>query len=166
MITGSFAMNRILSLVVALALAPATALADEDAIAAALDAFHAAASRADQQAYFDLMTENVVFLGTDASERWQGQAFRDFVRQYFPKGRGWTYVPTDRHIDLAPDGSWALFDELLDNEKLGQCRGSGVLLRTEGGWKIAQYNLSVPVPNAIVLDVAGQIRSMGEQSTP
>lgn len=140
--------------------------AEEAAVAAALDAFHDAASRADQQAYFELMTDDVVFLGTDASERWQGQAFRDFVSQYFPDGRGWTYTPTDRHIDLAPDGSWALFDELLDNENLGQCRGSGVLVRTDDGWKVAQYNLSVPVPNEIVIEVAEQIRNLDTRPSP
>ena len=158
-------MNRILALIAAVVVCAPVA-ADEDAVAAALDAFHAAAAGADQPAYFDLMTENVVFLGTDASERWQGQAFRDFVSQYFPRGQGWTYTPTERPIDLSPDGSWAIFDELLSNEKLGQCRGSGVLVLEGGAWKVAQYNLSVPVPNEIVLDVAEQIRGMGEQASP
>ncbi len=153
-------MNRILLSIAALAVLSSPALADEAAVARALDAFHDAASRADQDAYFALMTKDVVFLGTDANERWQGQEFRDFVNQYFPKGRGWTYKPTERDIDLAPDGSWAIFDELLSNEKLGQCRGSGLLVLQDGQWKIAQYNLSVPVPNAIVLDVAEQIRNM------
>jgi hypothetical protein len=27
-----------------------------------------------------------------------------------------------------------------------------------GQWKVAQYNLSVPIPNDLVLDVAAQIR--------
>ena len=139
---------------------PVTGLAEERAVAAAIDAFHSAASRADQPAYFDLMTDGVVFLGTDGTERWQGQEFRDFVNQYFPKGRGWTYTPTERHIDMGSGGQWALFDELLQHDRLGQCRGSGVVVLDEGRWKIAQYNLSVPVPNAIVEDVAGQIRAL------
>ena len=46
---------------------------DDKAVADAIDAFHAAASRADQPAYFGLMTEDVVFLGTDATERWHGK---------------------------------------------------------------------------------------------
>ena len=106
------------------------------------------------------MTDGVVFLGTDGTERWQGQEFRDFVNQYFPKGRGWTYTPTERHIDMGSGGQWAMFDELLQHDRLGQCRGSGVVVLEEGRWKIAQYNLSVPVPNAIVEDVAGQIRTL------
>ena len=55
----------------------------------------------------------------------------------------------------------ARFDELLAHDRLGQCRGSGVLVREGDRWKVAQYNLSVPVPNDIVLDVAERIRAMG-----
>ncbi len=150
----------LISLLLLACIQPFAALADDAAVATAIDAFHDAASRADQPAYFGLMTDNVVFLGTDGTERWQGQEFRDFVNQYFPKGRGWTYIPTERHIDMGPGGQWALFDELLQHDRLGQCRGSGVVVLEEGQWKIAQYNLSVPVPNAIVEDVAQRIRAL------
>ena len=57
------------------------------------------------------------------------------------------------------DGAVAWFDELLSHEKLGTCRGSGVLVREEGGWKVAQYNLSVPIPNELVYGVADQIQA-------
>ena len=152
-------MFRLLVLLAAtFAVLPLQGLADEESVSAAIDAFHGAASRADSDTYFGLMTDNVVFLGTDGTERWQGDEFREFVDGYFSRGQGWTYVPTERHIDMGVSGEWALFDELLQHERLGQCRGSGVLVREKSGWKIAQYNLSVPIPNAIVVDVAGQIR--------
>ena len=125
----------------------------------ALDAFHRAASEANQQAYFGLMTEDVVFLGTDGSERWQGQAFRDFVRPHFAAGRGWTYLPSDRNVQVDSSGGVAWFDEVLHNDQLGACRGSGVMVLQGGQWKVAQYNLSVPIPNELVLGVAEQIRS-------
>ncbi len=48
------------------------------AVSLTLDDFHRAAANADSGAYFATLTDNVVFLGTDASERWQGQDFRDF----------------------------------------------------------------------------------------
>jgi hypothetical protein len=51
------------------------------------------------------------------------------------------------------------FDELLDNEKLGLCRGSGVLRRMGGEWKVMQYNLSIPIPNEKALQVAELIRA-------
>jgi len=41
-----------------------------------LDAFHAAASTADEQRYLELLTADAVFLGTDASERWAGEHYR------------------------------------------------------------------------------------------
>lgn len=127
-----------------------------------LDAFHAAAADASERRYFDLMIEDVVFLGTDGTERWQGQAFRDFVSGHFSKGRGWSYRTTQRNIAVAPDGQSAWFDELLENEHLGQCRGSGTLLLTGQGWKITQYNLSMPVPNNMAGQLAAKIRGEKE----
>ena len=132
-----------------------------------LKAFHAAASRADLDGYLALMTEEVVFLGTDATERWQGQAFRDFVRDNFESGRGWTYHQVETYIDLSPEGKSAWFDELLQHERLGTCRGSGVMVYGDGGWRVARYNLSVPIPNELVLQVAESIReNSGEVALP
>ena len=51
-----------------------------------------------------------------------------------------------------------MFDELLENEKYGTCRGSGVLIATPEGWRIAQYNLTFVVPNDIALEVVKTIR--------
>ena len=136
-----------------------------DAIEHALDAFHNAAARADFNAYSDLMTRDVVFLGTDATERWQGDAFRAFARPYFDEGKGWTYLPQERHVDLMPDGETAVFDELLSHARLGTCRGSGVMILEGAQWKVAQYNLSVPIPNALVEGVAQQIVAL-EQGPP
>ncbi|MEP4484425.1 MAG: nuclear transport factor 2 family protein [Halioglobus sp.] len=128
-----------------------------DAIGRSLDAFHDAAARADFAAYSGLMTREVVFLGTDATERWQGDSFRTFAKPYFDEGRGWTYLPQERHIDLMPNEKTAFFDELLSHERLGTCRGSGVMILDGGQWKVAQYNLSVPIPNDLVDGVAQQI---------
>ncbi|MFZ4574192.1 MAG: nuclear transport factor 2 family protein, partial [Phycisphaerales bacterium] len=74
------------------------------------------------------------------------------------QGKGWTYTPRDRHVTMGVDGTTAWFDEKLDNAKYGECRGSGVLVREAGAWRIAQYNLTVPVPNDMLADVAKQIR--------
>jgi len=46
---------------------------------------------------------------------------------------------------------------MLDTPNLGVCRGSGVLVKLGGKWKIAQYNLSVPIPNALVGAIVKQI---------
>ena len=151
-----------------LVLAPMGSLADaNEDVDATLDAFHTAASEADLDTYLGLMTPGMVFLGTDGTERWQGHAWRDFVSGYFVKGQGWTYHPEDRKITLSEGGGLAWFDELLQNDKLGQCRGSGVLVLGENGWQLAQYNLSVPIPNSMVQSVADAIRGVdGEVPDP
>ena len=54
---------------------------------------------------------------------------------------------TKRWMSLSADGKVAWFDEDLLSQGLGPVRGSGVLVRVGDTWKIAQYNLSVPIPN-------------------
>jgi len=124
-----------------------------------LDDFHRAAAEADFERYTALMSDDIVFLGTDASERWQGADFPAFARPYFDSGQGWEYRPYDRTLSLSASGDVAWFDELLRHDRLGTCRGSGVLVRGQDGWQVAQYNLSVPIPNDIVYGVAEQIRA-------
>ncbi|MDF1701139.1 MAG: nuclear transport factor 2 family protein [Planctomycetota bacterium] len=129
------------------------------AIDAVLEAFHAAAAAADGAAYFDQMTPDAVFLGTDATERWPREDFEAFARPYFAKGKGWRYTRTSRHVQVEADGRMAWFDELLHNESYGTCRGSGVLRHADGRWRIAQYNLSIPIPNPLARDVVASIRA-------
>jgi hypothetical protein len=124
-----------------------------------LDDFHAAASEASEPRYFGHLAPNVVFLGTDPTERWVGEEFRQFVHSHFPAGRGWTYVPRTRSVTLARDGQTAWFDEELESEWYGICRGTGVLQLHDGEWKLEQYNLSIPVPNALSAEVVARIRA-------
>ena len=121
-----------------------------------LDGWHGAAATANEQAYFDAMTPEFVFLGTDATERWDLAAFRDFAHPYFEKGKAWTFVPRERHVIFAPDGNTAWFDEKLDSASYGDCRGTGVVRRIDGEWRIAHYNLTIPIPN----DLAGRVVEM------
>jgi ketosteroid isomerase-like protein len=140
--------------------APALADSDADPIPAierVLNDFHDAASNADFDRYFSHWTTDSVFLGTDATERWTGDEFREFARPHFEKGKGWTYLPRDRKVTMLGDDA-AMFDELLHSDKLGTCRGSGVLRRVDGSWKIMQYNLSIPVPNDLADRLSRMIR--------
>ena len=120
---------------------------DPEAVGSVLDALHDAASKAEGTRYFSLFTPDAVFLGTDGSERWTLAEFRKAFQPYFDSGKGWTYRSHDRHVDFTPGGDVAWFDEALDNDSYGACRGSGVLRLHEGSWRIAQYNLSIPIPN-------------------
>ena len=161
-------MRRLAVLILTLALlAPLTLAAQETtAIASVVDAFHTAASRADEAAYFALLAPNAVFLGTDATERWDKEAFRAFAHPYFSQGKGWTFTPRNRHIDLSRDGKVAWFDELLDSATYGECRGSGALEKLDGGWKITQYNLSIPMPNGLAKDLVARIREAKKAPSP
>jgi len=130
----------------------------ESQVAAVLDDFHLAASEAAGERYFDHFALDAIFLGTDPGERWSVGEFRAFADPYFSRGQGWTYLPVDRHVVLSESGELAWFDELLDNDSYGRCRGSGVLRKTESGWKIVQYNLTMVIPNEVARDVASMIR--------
>lgn len=128
------------------------------AVARVLDDFHDAAAKADEVRYFGHFAADAVFLGTDPTERWNLEQFRAFAIPYFQKGTGWTYVPTERQVTISQDGSTAWFDEMLTNSKYGLCRGSGVLVRSEGDWRIAQYNLSKPLANALFDELLPRVR--------
>jgi poly(3-hydroxybutyrate) depolymerase len=145
------------------AMRPGAKASDEDAVNKAIDALHDAAAKADEARYFGLYTPGAIFLGTDPAERWTSEAFHDWAKPYFARGSAWTYTPRERHVYFAPARDVAWFDETLDNAKLGLCRGSGVLLRERGEWHIAQYNLSVPVPNDLMGKVVEMIQAAAKK---
>jgi hypothetical protein len=128
------------------------------AVAAVLDDWHLAAARADEETYFGLMAEGAVFLGTDATERWDKAAFRAYAHPHFAKGRAWSFKAVRRTIAFAAQGTVAYFDEDLTGS-MGPCRGSGVLECRDGAWKVLQYNLTVPIPNALLKEVQERIAS-------
>lgn len=123
-----------------------------------LDQFHQAASEADGAQYFSLLHENAVFIGTDATERWTKNKFEQFAKPYFDKGIGWKYLPRNRHVNFSKDNTFAWFDELLDSNSYGECRGTGVLELTDAGWKISQYHLTIPIPNDLADGMVKKIK--------
>lgn len=144
---------------VALQCAPVHAGPQEDAASALLDRFHSAAAKAEFDAYFAAFTPDGVFLGTDATERWTVAQFKAYAKPHFDKGRGWTYTKVERNINVSADGAHASFDELLDNKSLGRCRGTGVLRKVDGQWRIEQYHLTIPVPNELADEFVKRIRA-------
>ena len=130
-----------------------------------LNNFHQAAAEANYEQYMALLADNAIYLGTDSSERWNKAEFSAFVKPYFSQGKGWLYQPIERHITSTQVSNIVFFDELLENKNYGRCRGSGLLINTEQGWKILQYNLSIPVPNAIANDVVESIEDYRASKT-
>jgi len=129
--------------------AAAGAPQDEHAVSAVIDDWHQAAAAADEERYFGHMTDNAVFIGADASERWTKAQFRAYAHPYFAKGTAWSFRSVRRAVTFSADGAVAWFDEDLSTPNLGPCRGSGVLVFDGTAWRIAQYNLSVPIPNGV-----------------
>ena len=132
---------------------------DRARIGQVLDTLHSAAARADEATYFAQFAPDAVFLGTDPAERWTLDAFRAYAHPHFKSGRGWTYTPSKRTISFAPNGRAAWFDEVVASKKYGACRGTGIVVLREGAWRVAQYSLSLPIPNDMFVDVANAIKA-------
>lgn len=128
-------------------------------VALALDDFHDAADKGDLERYFARFPDDAVFLGTDATERWVGPEFRRFAQPYFRGGSGWTFVPVARHVAVDSGGRLAWFDERLENESYGECRGSGVLEQRDGRWVVRHYDLTIPVPNDLAKGLVARTRA-------
>ncbi len=128
---------------------------DRVEISTMLDSFNVAAANADFNTYFSYFAEESSFIGTDASEVWDKQAFKAWAKPYFDKKTTWNFTSLKRNIYFSKDGKMAWFDELLDTQ-MKICRGSGVLEKISGQWKIRQYVLSMTVPNEVVDQVVAE----------
>ena len=136
---------------------------ETSAVIRVLDRLHQAASDADGKRYFSCFAADAVFFGTDAAERWPLPEFRRYAQKRFDTGTGWTYHVRDRNLYFSQGGDTAWFDEVLVNAKYGECRGTGVLVKRTKRWRITQYNLTIPIPNEIALDVVEMIKSLAPE---
>lgn len=158
----SVPVRSVLAAIVLLGLAPACGGAPGPPVASAqaageaqkeigtlLDDWHEAAARAQEARYFSHFAEGAVFLGTDPTERWKLEDFRSWAHPKFSNGKAWTFRSARRVISVGRGGDVAWFDEDLETKSLGAARGSGVMVRsgTDRRWRIAQYNLSITIPN-------------------
>lgn len=131
-------------------------------INAFINRWHGAASEANATVFFESMADHCVYIGTDATERWTKSEFLTFAKPYFDKGKAWDFKPYDRDVHVTSDGKTAWFSELLTTW-MGVCRGSGILVHTDKGWKLEQYHLSVTVPNDIIKDFISLVDSKGKK---
>lgn len=119
---------------------------DDNKINTLLDSWHKAAAEARFDTYFGMMTDDAVFIGTDATENWKKPAFQAYAKPHFDKGKAWSFTALERHVYFDKSKKTAWFDELLDTQ-MKVCRGSGVLVKIGGEWKIKHYVLSMTIPN-------------------
>jgi ketosteroid isomerase-like protein len=144
-------MKKILAVLIVLTLSGCKSMMENQTISKAninstLDAWHKAAAEANYNAYFSLMADDAVFIGTDATENWNKTAFQAYAKPHFDKGKAWSFTTLERHIYFDATGKTAWFDELL-NTQMKICRGSGVLVKIGTEWKIKHYVLSMTIPN-------------------
>lgn len=117
-----------------------------------LDLWHKNAAETNFEAYFNAMSNNSIFIGTDASEVWTFADFKAFSKPYFDRGKAWEFKPVARNIYVDSESNIVWFDELLDTW-MGVCRGSGVLKKHENNWLIEHYVLSLSIPNETIDEV-------------
>ena len=144
-------MKKILAVLMVLILSSCKSMMENETtskqdINRTVDAWHKAAADANYEAYFGLMTDDAIFIGTDATENWNKKAFQDYAKPHFDKGKAWSFTALERHVFIDKSGKTAWFDELL-NTQMKICRGSGVLVKIGKQWKIKHYVLSMTVPN-------------------
>jgi hypothetical protein len=111
-----------------------------------IDDWHLAATQTNFNAYFGAMDTSFVFLGTAPGERWTKAQFAAFSKPYFDKGKAWDFKATNRVWMYSANKKMAWFDEDLDTWMRG-CRGSGILVKKKGEWKLVYYNLTVLIEN-------------------
>mgnify|MGYP004417271324 CR=1 FL=1 len=146
-----YQMKKLIALLIVLTLSGCKSMMENQTVSktninSTLDAWHKAAADANYNAYFALMADDAVFIGTDATENWNKNAFQVWAKPFFDKGKAWSFTALERHIYFDETGKTAWFDELLDTQ-MKICRGSGVLVKIGKEWKIKHYVLSMTIPN-------------------
>src|SRR5207245_11461684 len=78
----------------------------EQGVASAPDDSHDAAARADEDRYFAHFAPGGVFLGTDATERWDVAAFRAYAHPHFSRGKAWSFRAARRNVSDRGAPAW------------------------------------------------------------
>ncbi|MFM7661928.1 MAG: nuclear transport factor 2 family protein [Bacteroidota bacterium] len=116
-----------------------------------IDYWHLQAAKANFDGYFNITSDNFVFLGTAPGERWNKKEFMNFSKPYFDKGKAWDFSSKNRNWIFSDDQEIAWFDEDLDTW-MNTCRGSGICIKNNGQWKLSYYNLTVLIENEKIDD--------------
>jgi len=111
-----------------------------------IDNWHKDAAVGDFDSYFDKTHSDFIFLGTDPQERWNRKEFMAFCKPYFNKGKAWEFKALKRDWVVKKRAKVIWFDETLDTW-MNTCRGSGILIKRKGKWKLIYYNLTVLIEN-------------------
>ena len=111
-----------------------------------IDQWHLDAAKPNFFRYFEVTTDDFIFLGTAPGERWNKTQFKQFAKPYFDAGKAWDFKPSNRNWVFSENQKIAWFDEDLATW-MNSCRGSGVFVKEGKNWKLAYYNLTVLIEN-------------------
>jgi hypothetical protein len=94
------------------------------------------------------MAKDGIYIGTDKTELWNRDQFKAWAKRYFERKSAWAFKATKRNVYMSDDAKFIWFDELLDTQ-MGVCQASGVIRKTDKGYEILHYQLSMAVPNEV-----------------
>ncbi len=121
-----------------------------------IDEWHDDAANA-RQAYFDKIAPHGIYIGTDKNELWNREQFKAWSKRFFDRKSAWSFKATKRNVYHSADKKFIWFDELLDTQ-MGVCQASGVIRKTDKGFEIEHYQLSIAVPNEVADQVTKVIK--------
>jgi hypothetical protein len=133
-------------------------------INAFIDEWHDDAAHA-RMAYFDKIAPNGIYIGTDKTELWNREQFKAWAKRFFDRKSAWSFKATKRNIYMSPDKKFIWFDELLDTQ-MGPCQASGVMRKTDKGFEIEHYQLSIAVPNEVADKVTKLVKEFESKPAP
>ena len=126
-------------------------------INAFVDEWHDDAANA-RLAYFDKIAPHGIYIGTDKTERWGREAFREWAKAAFARPVAWAFTPLHRNVQFSPDRRFIWFDEQV-RSSMGILQASGVVRPTADSFEIVHYQLSIAVPNDAIPQVTGAIKA-------
>ena len=142
--------------VLSAAAAPADQAETRAKVHAFTDEWHDDAANA-RLAYFDKMAKDGIYIGTDKTELWNRDEFKTWAKRFFERKSAWAFKATKRNVYMSEDQKFIWFDELLDTQ-MGVCQASGVIRKTDKGFEIQHYQLSIAVPNDVADKVTKTIK--------
>jgi len=142
--------------------APARRPAPSDAdvtsrVNAFVDAWHQDAAHA-RPAFFDKIASDGIYIGTDKTERWTREAFREWAKPAFARPVAWAFTPLHRNVRVSPDRTFVWFDQQV-RSSMGILQATGVMRPAADSFEMVHYQLSIAVPNEIIPEVTGAIKA-------
>jgi hypothetical protein len=129
-----------------------------------VDGWHDDAAHA-RPAYFEKIASDGIYIGTDKTERWTREAFREWATPAFARPVAWAFTPLHRNVRFSPDRRLIWFDEQV-RSSMGVLQASGVIRLTTLSFEMVHYQLSIAVPNEVMPQVTGMIKAFESKEPP